>query len=372
MWAQEGDGVPARLRASPTKSDSLSGTKRTKRSAARAEAGDDVAVLDPAAARVVPVVADTFEDDDGLLGEIVGPATPAPAGSLETASDELDLEDPDEDILGALAEPPIAAVDDLDDIFADMVPPSGTEQSGASRAISPPSPEPVEVLVEADSPGSTLPEAAVEGGPSHPEAGKSGVAVKRHRLGGRFLPRLAGTREISRKAYAGGLGLIVLLTIVSVGQAALILAGPASATGHGHGVPVPAAVAAPLPIDYATVDLERFIDKSRSLPEGGRQILRNPAVKEAIVELDSGEQLYQQIQSLASLSPTADLATIRNNRVRISSCNAADCGDKAFQLTYDIGRGSAVACVTEKYLNGAFVSYRYGPEGYEEVPHCSG
>lgn len=324
----------------------------------------------------MPVAVDAYEDDDGFLGEIVGPATPVRDAMFEPVPDELDPEGPPEDLLGALVETQDASHDDLDDILDDMVSPAASAlESGAGERSAVVPDEGMRDASEAFAPAETnAPAGSTVATPSadHQPTDKPASVSKPHKLTGRLLPRLSGTREISRRAYAGGLAVIVLLTCVSVGQAAIILARPVSAGGQSQHVSSPVAVPAVLPINYATVDLERFVDKTRALSEGGRQMLRNPVVKEAIVGLDSGEQLYQQIEALAASSDEADRASIRNNRVRITSCNAADCGDRAFQLTYDIQRKSAVACITEKYLNGAYVAYRYGPDGYQEVPHCGG
>jgi hypothetical protein len=371
---QEGDACP-RGGASPTKSDSLSGTRRTKRAAALADDGDGAARA-RSSTRVVPVSVDAFDDDDGLLGEIVGPEVPTSGSAFELVPDDPDPVEPLEDLLGALAEAEDEAGVDLDDILEDTAAPLAPEldtlleeQSGAPPGGVTPDPSAALAPAEIDAPAAPGPAAPGQQGADAAIAARL-IAPKLRKRSGGLMPRLSGTREISHKAYAGGLAGIVLLTCVSVGQAAIILARPVPTGGPIHHASSPVPVPAVLPINYATVDLERFIDKTRSLSEGGRQILRNPVVKEAIVGLDGGEQLYRQIETLAAESDAADRATIRHNRVHINSCDAADCGDRAFQLTYDIERKSAVACLTEKYLNGAFVSSRYSPDGYQEVPHC--
>jgi len=90
-----------------------------------------------------------------------------------------------------------------------------------------------------------------------------------------------------------------------------------------------------------------------------------------VLQLDNGEQIYDELVKLSRLSKTADLVAIGDNRLTITSCNFATCSDKSFKLVYDLQHERATVCMTEKYLNGSYLSYAYGPDGYSEVPSCN-
>jgi len=202
---------------------------------------------------------------------------------------------------------------------------------------------------------------------------KPGIGAKLGKLGG-LVPSLKGTRQISRKAHVALVGAIALLGLTTIVQTTYILRAShgAPATGHAVAGQEGQAPAVPLvPVDYSKMDLTRYRDKVRALGEGGRDMLRNPAIKDAILQLDNGEQLYDELVKLSRLSKAADLVAIGDNRLTINSCNFATCSDKSFKLVYDLQHENATVCMTEKYLNGSYLSYNYSPEGYSEVPSCN-
>jgi hypothetical protein len=179
-------------------------------------------------------------------------------------------------------------------------------------------------------------------------------------------PSLSGTREISRKGHLALIGLVGLFGLTAAGETAFIVAH-----GVGHADAKPKRVVVTMvPVDYARIDLERYIGKRRALHEGGRDVLRNGAVKAAVLELVNGEDLYRDIRDIARHSSAADRMTIGDNRLTVASCDTGTCGDKSFLLVYDLVGKHASVCVTEKYLNNAFLSYSYSEEGYNEVAAC--
>ena len=91
-----------------------------------------------------------------------------------------------------------------------------------------------------------------------------------------------------------------------------------------------------------------------------------------MLQLDNGEEIYDELVKLSRLSKAADLVAIGENRLTINSCNLGTCADKSFKLVYDLQHENATVCMTEKYLNGSYLSYSYGPDGYSEVPSCNG
>jgi hypothetical protein len=125
------------------------------------------------------------------------------------------------------------------------------------------------------------------------------------------------------------------------------------------------------PARHADIDLEHYIGKRRVLQQGGREVLRNAAVKTAILELDNGEDLYRDIRAIAQRSPIADRMAIGDNRLTVSSCDTGLCGDKSFRLVYDLVRKHASVCMTQKYLNNSNLTYSYDDTGYGEVARCS-
>lgn len=377
----------------------MSDTKRSKGSSSRRAAGATsaaaVSVLE--AERDLAPVHDEFGDIDDILGELAEPARDAPPTDLD-------------DILGEIAAPaPAAAVDGLDDILNEVAGPAPAdaglglddilnEVAGPaadsfddilSEIAGPAKAEPAESLddilsevagpvkaapVEADAVSDDLTEMldglAADAAAAAPDAAvekKPGIVARLMRLPGALVPRLDGTRTISRKAHAGLVGAVGLLGLAAAGEAAYIVLRPPPA-------PVPAVghttVLTVVPVDYSKVDLARYRDKKRSLAEGGRDMLRNPAIKQAIVDLNNGEKLYEDIRSLAQASPVADLVTIGDDKVVIASCNAPVCGDKSFRLVYDLHAESATVCMTERYFNGSYLSYSYSPAGYREEPSC--
>jgi hypothetical protein len=180
------------------------------------------------------------------------------------------------------------------------------------------------------------------------------------------LASLSGTRQISRTTHLGMVGLVGLFGIIAAGETAFILF-----QGVGHAETKPKAVVVTMaPVDYAHIDLQRYTGKHRALHEGGRDVLRNKAVKEAILELENGEELYRDVRSIAGQSPAADRMTIADDLVTVVSCDKVACGDKSFRLVYDLLRKRASICMTEKYLNNSTLSYSYSEGGYSEVGSC--
>lgn len=339
---------------------------------------------------VVPVL-DGLDDFDDILGEIAGPAKAEPADDLDDILSEIagpatvEPADGFDDILSEIAGPAKAeASDSLDDILGEVAGPAkaptadeGKANGARMRAA------PVKPAEEEDDLSAMLNEMApasaakVEAASAETTSEAPGMAAKAAKLAGSALSPLQGTRQISRKAYFGLLGTIGVLGIATLGQAAFILMRPHAATpaGHapaGHGAHAPVPAVPLIPVDYSKIDLTRYRDKVRALGEGGRDMLRNPAIKKAVLELDNGEALYDELRKLARLSKVADLVSIGADRLTINSCNLAACADKSFKLVYDLQRERASVCMTEKYLNGSYLSYSYGPEGYREEPGCNG
>ncbi|MBW8753032.1 MAG: hypothetical protein JF595_02595 [Sphingomonadales bacterium] len=401
----------------------MSDAKRTKGSSTRRSAGKSaVAVLETSAEP-----SGGFDDLDDILGEITGLDQVTPVDSLDDILEAIagpaktEAADPFDDILSELAGPaPAQPADDFDDILSEfagpalaptaaaegfddilseiagpapaapsasldailgeVVAPAGTAaasdkpQGGRKRAAKSGPTEESDDLSEMLDAVAPLPAEAQDGAATVPD--KPGIAAKARRVTGSAMRPLRGTREISGKAYFGLLGLVGLFGLTAIGEGAVLVMAPAPAVhapgpAH-HGGPAPAAVVPLLPVDYSKIDLHRYRDKVRSLGEGGRDMLRNPAIKKAILELDNGEELYDELRALARGSAAADIVLIRNDRLTIASCNTPVCGDKAFKLAYDLRREDASVCVTEKYLNGSYLSYSYGPEGYSEQPNCNG
>jgi hypothetical protein len=195
------------------------------------------------------------------------------------------------------------------------------------------------------------------------------VAAERRRLAFFKIPDLPGlsaTRQISRKTYLGMVGLIGLLGIIAVAETAFILIH-----GVGQAETKPKTVVVTMaPVNYAHIDLQRYMGKRRALHEGGREVLRNEAVKEAILELENGEELYRDVRAIARRSPAADRMTIADDLVTVVSCENGACGDRSFRLVYDLVRKHASICMTEKYLNNSTLSYSYSEAGYSEVKSC--
>lgn len=324
--------------------------KRTKPSAALDDTGD-VAVLEHA-----PAANDTSDDLDDLLGELPG---------QDAELDELDelLAE-----MGGLCEPGQIDddLDDFDDGLSEVSEPVPANVSGGK--VAPPAKGRAPVEAEGAAEPESEPEVAAEQPePVEARQAKRGFMAKLPKIS--LKPQLAGTREISRKAHAGLVALTAVFGVTAVGEAIYILMRPAHAPA-AHVVRHTKVTL--IPVDYAKVDLTRYRDKTRMLGEGGRELLRNPAVKTAVLNLDNGERLYDDLRKMAQGNPVANHIAIRDNRVIIVSCNGPVCGDKSFKLIYHIEREDAAVCITEKYLNGAFLSYRYGADGYTEQPNCNG
>lgn len=345
-----------------------------------------------------PAAAEPVVDDlDDILGEIAPPAAVEPADTLDDILGEIagpaktEPSDDFDDILGEIAGPAKdAPADDFDDILSDIAGPAKTEaslddilgevapvvvpatQPKAAPKRKPAKDETDDLSAMLDEMAPQVPAPAVE--PAEEVAAepkkKPGIGAK---LGG-LVPSVKGTRQISRKSYLGLVATAVVLGLTTIIQTTYILTVPhgAPAAGHGpagHGGEAPAI---PLvPVDYSKMDLTRYRDKVRALGEGGRDMLRNPAIKDAVLQLDNGEQLYDELVKLSRLSKAADLVAIGDNHLTINSCNFATCSDKSFKLVYDLQHESATVCMTEKYLNGSYLSYNYSPEGYSEVPSCN-
>ncbi|MBV1686985.1 hypothetical protein KRR38_04670 [Novosphingobium sp. G106] len=351
-----------------------------------------------------PAKAEAPDDFDDILGEIAGPAKAEPVDDLDDILGEIagpaktEPADDFNDILGEIAGPAKAQpVDDFDDILSDIAGPAKAEASlddilgevaptvspaaeptkakSSPKRAAPPKDETDDLSAMLDEMASQAPppvaapvEEAIAEAPKKP-----GIGAKLGKLGG-LVPSLKGTRQISRKAHVGLVGTAVLLGLTTIVQTTYILtashktpAGGHAAAGHEGQAP-----AVPLvPVDYSKMDLTRYRDKVRALGEGGRDMLRNPAIKDAILQLDNGEQLYDELVKLSRLSKAADLVVIGENRLTINSCNFATCSDKSFKLVYDLQHENATVCMTEKYLNGSYLSYNYSPEGYSEVPTCN-
>lgn len=345
-----------------------------------------------------PAVAEPAVDDlDDILGEIAPPVTAEPAETLDDILGEIagpaktEPADDFDDILGEIAGPAKdAPVDPFDDILSDIAGPAKAEASlddilgevaPVAVAVAQPKAAPkrkpakdetddLSAMLDEMTPQAPAPAAEpVEEVAAEPKK-KPGIGAKL----GRLVPSVKGTRQVSRKSYLGLITTAVVLGLTTIIQTTYILTVPhgAPAAGHapaGHGGEAPAI---PLvPVDYSKMDLTRYRDKVRALGEGGRDMLRNPAIKDAVLQLDNGEQLYDELVKLSRLSKAADLVVIGDNRLTINSCNFATCSDKSFKLVYDLQHENATVCMTEKYLNGSYLSYNYSPEGYNEVPSCN-
>lgn len=406
----------------------MADAKRTKGSSARRTAGDSaVAALD--AAPVVDALAGDFDDLDDILGEITEPDQAAPPESLDYILGEIagpaqaEASDDFADILNELAGPEKAAEpDDFDDILSELAGPEKTEAAddfddilselaGPEKAAEPdgfddilssiagpakaeaadakpqgagkraaktkPADETDDLAAMLDAMTPVAAEAPAPAAAAAPASDKPGIAAKLRRRAGALVRPLQGTREISRKRYVGLIGLAGLFGLTAIGEAAVLLMAPA------HAPAAPAAAHAPqgahesapavslVPVDYSKIELTRYRDKVRSLGEGGRDMLRNPAIKKAVLDLDNGEALYTELRQLARRSKAADLVSIRDDRLTINSCNLPACADKSFKLVYDLQREKALICVTDKYLGGSYLSYSYGPDGYSEVGSCN-
>lgn len=329
-------------------------------------------------AEPVPAKADQLDD---ILGEI---ATPAPAKPV----------DPFDDILGELAEPAPAKADEFDDILGDIASPPPAKAGDdiedilgeASQPVAVKSAEPKSRKRTKAAPEPEQPEDVSSDlgtiAPSEPETSEPvGDALeapmlqtvqggKRKGLLGAFPPKLGGTRQVSRKAYAAMQAAIVVLGLTAAAEAAVILTHPATVLGAvGHGPP-PVVKVTVVPVDYSKVDLERYVGKVRSLSEGGRDMLRHAKVRTAIIGLDGGEQLYKDLRAIAARSPAADRMTIRDDRVTIASCDGPACGDRSFRLVYDIRHEQAAVCTTERYPDGSLTAYGYSINGNSLLPHC--
>ena len=352
--------------------DEVAGPEPVARTEAQSDAAFDLDdLLDEVAG---PAKSDADFDLDDLLDEVAGPEAAVPVDDFDDILSEIagpaPQPEPDlglDDILSEISGPapavatdvqtlaaPVPAVAPVSDDFNDML-------DEVSAATATPEPEPAPVAADE-------PEAA----PKKPGIGAKiggllgGIAGKLPRLS--FIPSLKGTREISRKAHACLVGLCCVLGVVTIGQAVFIAVQPA-AHAPAHAVHVPKG-ATLVPTDYAKVDLELYADKVRSLSEGGRDMLRNPKIKEAVVGLDNGEQLYDSLRALARRSPMADRVDVRDNRITIASCDGVTCSDKDFKLSYDVVHETATVCVTERYVDGTAMSYSYSEAGYKEQPGC--
>jgi hypothetical protein len=353
---------------------------------------------------VAPPKAEPVDDLDDILGEIAGPAKMEPADDLNDVLGEISVPaeaeavDDFDDILGEIAGPAkTEPADDFDDILSDIAGPAKVEASlddilgelapavasaadeskaKASRKRAAPARDETDdlsAMLDEMTPQAPSPAPAEE---ASAETKKPGIGAKVAKLGG-LLPSLKGTRQISRKSHVGLVGALGLLGLTTIVQTTYILTGSheALSAGHAlaaHGERTPAAAIPLVPVDYSKMDLTRYRDKVRALGEGGRDMLRNPAIKNAILQLDNGEQVYDELITLSRLSKAADLVSIGENRLTINSCNLAACADKSFKLVYDLQHETATVCLTDKYLNGSYLSYSYSPEGYREEPSCNG
>ncbi len=361
-----------------------------------------------------PAKADPVDDFDDILGEIAGPAKADPVDDFDDILGEIagpakvDPIDDFDDILGQIAGPaPAAAVDDFDDILSELSGPAPVESDNSLDAIlgemappapaavveekpkgsrkrpkAEPEPEPVSTkesddfnammdemapMTEAVAPAASASPGAENVDDAAVAPKKPGILAKVLKLGGAASAPFKGKKEISRVAFAGLLGTIGVLGTAVIGQATYIMARPASGHGGGH---EPAPAVSIVPVDYSKVDLGLYRDKVRALHEGGRDMLRNPAIKQAVLNLESGEQLYADMREMARRSAAADRVDIRDDRVTILSCGAPQCGVKNFKLVYSVQNDDAIVCMNDRYEGGASSSYSYGPDGYSEQPSC--
>jgi hypothetical protein len=346
---RETSGFPAASVAAKVSNDVAATARKIDPTPHEAAAGVAVAERSEAEADTAVV------EIDDILGEIGAPArTDEPAYSLE-------------DILGDFdASPQAVAEDGFDDFFTDVGAPVQAAAVESPDSI----PHALAPLPTADSLDEAL--GAVVIAPSGDEADvdppieePEAIPAKRSHPKTGFLG-LGGTRQISRKAYLALIGLTGLFGLTAAAETAFIVAH-----GIGHGDTKPRRVVVTMaPVDYAHIDLKRYVGKRRALHEGGRDVLRNGAVKAAILELDNGEDLYREVREIARHSPTADHLAIGDDRLTVASCDTGVCGDKSFRLVYDLVRKQASVCITEKYLNNSFLSYSYSEEGYSEVAGC--
>lgn len=328
-----------------------------------------------------PAPAEPIDDLDDILGEIAGPAKTVPADDFDDILGEIagpaktEPADDFDDILSDIAGPPKAEAS-LDDILGELapvaVPPVAPPKAKASRKAAKDETDDLSAMLDEMAPQAPSPAPAPAEEIIAEPAKKPGLGAKLGKLGG-LVPSTKGTRQISRKSYLGLVGGVAVLGLTTIVQTTYILTASHEAPAAGHGAATHGeAPAIPLvPVDYSKIDLTRYRDKVRALGEGGRDMLRNPAIKDAVLQLDNGEQIYDELVKLSRLSKAADLVAIGDNRLTINSCNFATCSDKSFKLVYDLQHESATVCMTEKYLNGSYLSYAYGPDGYSEVPSCN-
>lgn len=353
--------------------------------------------LDDLLGELAPLPAAAPVDDlDDLLGEIA-PLTPAaPVDDLDDLLGEiapLAPADSLDDLLGELAPLPAAdAGESLDDLLGELAPMAEPVAAPKGKRDKPVEPAPAEVEEPAalsddfsamlDEMTAAMPEpVAEEPEPAETDAAeegedgpkKPGVVTKLRALAGVALGAATkpfkGKREISRKSFAGMVASIGVLGTVVVGQTTYIIARP---SGVVHHAPEPAPARTIVPVDYSKVDMTLYHDKIRMLPEGGRDMLRNPAIKEAVLNLDNGEMLHEELRELAQGNAAADRVDIRDDRVTISSCEGMICPATSFKLVYRLETEDAVVCISERTGEGLPLSYSYGPDGYHEWPSCEG
>jgi hypothetical protein len=282
------------------------------------------------------------EDLDDILGELAPAAKAEPADSLDDTG---------------VAAPGLPARVGRSNLVGDLAKQTEAKQTEAQQT-------------EASDSDDAFPEVAAvdfSGIASEPEppAEMSRVAPATF-AGAVRLPSLSGTRQISRRAHLGLIGLVGLFGLTAAAETAFILV-------HGAGSydTKPRRMVVTLaPVDYAHIDLTRYVGKRRALREGGRDVLRNEAIKVAVLELENGEDIYRAIRDLARRSPAADRLSIADDRLTVASCDAGVCGDKSFRLVYDLAHKHASVCMTEKYLNNSYISYNYDEVGYTEVARC--
>jgi hypothetical protein len=328
-----------------------------------------------------PPPVEPVDEFDDILGEITEASPPPKSNALDDILGELASPPPvkpvDEfdDILGEMASPPPARpADDLEDILGEAAAPApaeAAEPKPRKRAKAASQPAAADDIDEAQNSPSPEPESSETAlGALEAPAIAAAQGGKRRSILGAFRPNLGGTRQVSRKVHAAMQAAIVVLGLTAAAEAAVILTRPATASGAaGHGPP-PVVKVTVIPVDYAKVDLGRYVGKVRTLSEGGRDLLRHPKVRAAIIGLDGGEQLYKDLRAIAAHSPPADRMAIRDDRVTIASCDGGACGDRRFRLVYDIPHEQAAVCTTERYPDGSLASYGYSMSGNSPLPHC--
>jgi hypothetical protein len=374
----------ARKNASSSRKSAVSAVART---------GDvAIAEIDDILGEIgVPAIAGP-EDGRDVMGDIGGPDT---ASSLDDILREFGSSAPVEppadnldDVLSEIAPAPKPEPEEnLDDILGELVPAAKAELADSlddKGAAAPGLPARVRrsnlvgdlakqteaKQTEASDRDDAFPEeAAVESAGIAPEpeppAKMSRIALATFARAVR-LPSLSGTRQISRRAHLGLIGLVGLFGLTAAAETAFMLV-------HGVGSydTKPRRMIVTLaPVDYARIDLARYVGKRRALREGGRDVLRNEAIKVAVLELENGEDIYRAIRDIARRSPAADRLSIADDRLTVASCDAGACGDKSFRLVYDLAHKHASVCMTEKYLNNSYISYNYDEVGYSEVARC--